>query len=837
MAFRQVENRRRTVGADLIETSKNDRCWHPRILSLSRVFFEVLWKRGDPWSLESSPFEQERYARQLVLLHDRRYSRALDFGCGSRQITRMFFRIADRVTALDISQTAIDRARGSGIDPGAAAFVMDTEEKAIITRRKTLRAHCCNIALALVFPLYAFSASAQDNRPPAGHARSLSVPNTDKAPVIDGKLDEEAWTKAEVASDFWISEQERWPAEKTEVLVLADKDHLYFGFRAYDSRPDGIEARQTRRDAGLGLDDQVVVELDPFHNHRQVSSYSLNAIGTQDDAIAGGRARNIQWKGDWTGAAARTEYGWSAEIAIPFEILNYDPGNTAFGVNFLRYHHRMDQWSRWADPTPQGKPEEMGHLAGLNPPSVGKYKEWTIMPYGLIGRKIPDKEGEIHDFLGTGGIDIRYEPRQNMTGVLSFNPDFSQLESQITNINFNYNEKFRADPRPFFQEGSAYFGSNNKFLYTNRIPDFDYGGKVFAQLGRYQLGGLVSEAPNSRWDMAFRLNRELGATNNASIMMVLTDREDLRNQLVAGQFGGRQPFGLNYGLDVAFTSTEKQKGNGEYVRGSIGWKWDYAWIGTDLDRYSVNFFPANGLLNRDLFGTRGISNYAGYWRDLGSGPFRVISGDIGWIGRETTGGLRQNETWYGDASIELRQQVKFGLFYSNGYYRPVGGEIGEWSDHMNHDRYWTASLDFNTRSSVFSYGASYSWGTLGGGAYGYLIPYFWIRPVKEAFLKATYERLHSFGTFDQTVVSGGWDITPKDGIVFRYILANHADFSRVGYSRQVRKGLNIFIVYDKEASQYAQFSVKLVMAIPFSFSGLTSSNTSGAPQPKNRMQN
>src|SRR4030065_2944637 len=110
------------------------------------------------------------------------------------------------------------------------------------------------------------------------------------------------------------------------------------------------------------------------------------------------------------------------------------------------------------------------------------------MPYRLMGRHIPDKEGEIHDCLATGGADIRFEPRQNWTGVLSVNPDFSQLESQITDIDFDYNEKFRADPRPFFQEGSAYFGSDSKFLYPNRVPDLFHGGKGFAQTGRYQLG-------------------------------------------------------------------------------------------------------------------------------------------------------------------------------------------------------------------------------------------------------------------------------------------------------------------------------------------------------------
>jgi SAM-dependent methyltransferase len=90
----------------------------------ARDFFEDLWKRGDPWSLESSPFEQAKYAHQLGLLHDRRYSRALEIGCGSGQFTRILSRVVDGVTALDISQTAIDRARGLGIESEKAAFVV-----------------------------------------------------------------------------------------------------------------------------------------------------------------------------------------------------------------------------------------------------------------------------------------------------------------------------------------------------------------------------------------------------------------------------------------------------------------------------------------------------------------------------------------------------------------------------------------------------------------------------------------------------------------------------------------------------------------------------------------
>ena len=692
------------------------------------------------------------------------------------------------------------------------------------------------LLLSTVVTLTCFCPSvaiAQDNRPPPGHTRSLTPTIADKPPIIDGRLDENVWKRAALADQFWISEQQRWPSEKTEVLVLADKNNHYFGFRVYDSQPDKILAKQTRRDFSLMYDDWVTVELDPFHNFREISSYSVNAIGTQKDEIAGGRAQNIQWKGDWKAAVARTAYGWSAEMAIPFEILNYHKDSTSFGVNFVRYHNRTDELSRWADVTVQNKPEEMGHLVGLEIGHMKRIEDWTFMPYALFGHDTPNKKGEIKSFLATGGMDIRYQPRQNLTGMLSINPDFSQLETQVTDINFTYTEKFLFDPRPFFQEGGAYFGGGTQFFYSNRIPDFNYGGKFFGQLGQNRVGFLATEAPDSRWDTVLRLGREIDPRNTASAMMVTTNRQDFNNQLFLGQFSGRQPFGLNYGLDLAMTTTQGQSGDGSHVKGALGWRSDFVFLDTTVDNYTENFFPANGLLSSDLPGTRGVGTFASYYRDFGTAaPLRKVKGEVGWEGRQTTDGLTQKNGGYAGGDIELQQKVDLKLYYSDGFYRPVGSNKGEWADHMNHDRYWTASLSFNKRSSVYSYGASYSWGTLGGGVYRYLAPYFWIRPIKEAFLQVSTERLHSFGTFDQTVVSGGWDITPKDGVVFRYISANHADFFRAGYSRQVRKGLNIFTVYDKEAFQHAQFSVKLVLAIPFSFT----SPPEPEPQPKNKME-
>lgn len=76
-----------------------------------RDHFEALWRQGDPWQLETSELDQNRYLRQAALLGDRRYRRALDAGCGSGDFTRRLAEMADEVLAFDIAPSAVERAK------------------------------------------------------------------------------------------------------------------------------------------------------------------------------------------------------------------------------------------------------------------------------------------------------------------------------------------------------------------------------------------------------------------------------------------------------------------------------------------------------------------------------------------------------------------------------------------------------------------------------------------------------------------------------------------------------------------------------------------------------
>jgi ubiquinone/menaquinone biosynthesis C-methylase UbiE len=77
----------------------------------AQSFFEELWKRGDPWDLETSEFEQAKYDQELAMLNARRYERALEIGCGTGSFTRRLASICDKILALDVSPSAILRAR------------------------------------------------------------------------------------------------------------------------------------------------------------------------------------------------------------------------------------------------------------------------------------------------------------------------------------------------------------------------------------------------------------------------------------------------------------------------------------------------------------------------------------------------------------------------------------------------------------------------------------------------------------------------------------------------------------------------------------------------------
>jgi 2-polyprenyl-3-methyl-5-hydroxy-6-metoxy-1,4-benzoquinol methylase len=84
-----------------------------------RLHYESVWQAGDAWSFETSEYERLRYEHQLRVLGTQPIAEALEIGCGSGVFTQLLARVANRVTAIDIAEAAIERAKTRVVSPGS----------------------------------------------------------------------------------------------------------------------------------------------------------------------------------------------------------------------------------------------------------------------------------------------------------------------------------------------------------------------------------------------------------------------------------------------------------------------------------------------------------------------------------------------------------------------------------------------------------------------------------------------------------------------------------------------------------------------------------------------
>ena len=80
--------------------------------SLPPAYFEDMFAASaDPWGFETSPYEQAKYARTLAALGGRHYRGAFEIGCANGVLTQQLAAHCDALLAVDVSETALARAR------------------------------------------------------------------------------------------------------------------------------------------------------------------------------------------------------------------------------------------------------------------------------------------------------------------------------------------------------------------------------------------------------------------------------------------------------------------------------------------------------------------------------------------------------------------------------------------------------------------------------------------------------------------------------------------------------------------------------------------------------
>ena len=334
-------------------------------------------------------------------------------------------------------------------------------------------------------------------------AEKLTVP-----PTIDGILNDDAWKEGTWIDEFTQYEPYNGAAvsQRTEFKILFDEDNLYAAFKAFDTSPDSIVSRLTRRDNPDG--DLVGIIFDSFHDLRTGFLFGITSSGVKYDQMFtnDGQNEDSSWDPNWWVKTTINEEGWVAEMKIPFSQVRFEKNSgDIWGLEVARVLYRKNETSFWQH-LPKDAPglvHLFGELSGLE--QIKPRKIFDVTPYA-VGKLETFKADPGNPFMESGkkygfnaGIDAKIGVTNNMTMDLTINPDFGQVEADPSEVNLSAYETYFSEKRPFFIEG------NNITNFNIGIGDGNVGNdNLFysRRIGRRPQGypdisdGMYADVPN-----------------------------------------------------------------------------------------------------------------------------------------------------------------------------------------------------------------------------------------------------------------------------------------------------------------------------------------------------
>ena len=462
---------------------------------------------------------------------------------------------------------------------------------------------------------------------------------------LDGRLDDTFWSDITGISDFLVQEPVEGgePTEKTTIKIAYDENYLYIGAIFYDSEPDGIKAFKMRKDAPLNTDDRFMWILDTYLDGRNAYFFEINPRGLMGDGlltIGQGRSLNKDWDGIWRPWTYIGDFGWSAEIRIPFHTLNFDPKTSTWGINFQRTIRRKNEEILWSGhKRNQGiyRPQDAGRLTGLNNISQGLGLE--LVGYGKAeALKVQNEsEGDYNNSQSLdGGLDVNYNITPGLKASLTVNTDFAETEVDDRQINLTRFPIRFPEKRDFFLEGANIFRfapSSGVYPYFSRkiglrsgnpIPIL-YGGRVIGKIGKVEVAAQqvkTRETDNFSSEEFSVIRLKQNFLKESSIGVLYTRRHTNKGKQFVPPLQDRNTLGIDLTLNTstflknqnlqfqAFAVIHNPELPGEinnniWDRSARGLRFNFPndpWSGSlSYREFGVSYDPAVGFSRRNSF--------------------------------------------------------------------------------------------------------------------------------------------------------------------------------------------------------------------------------------------
>ncbi len=434
---------------------------------------------------------------------------------------------------------------------------------------KRFQSYSAILFLIIVFPVLAENTNSPETIPDHRQAfepnpkMELKLWPLQETIQIDGNIDD-AWNEAIEFDNFaeYQPSENRAPGAATHGYVAYDQNSLYIAFVCDDPNMSQLRATVADRDH-IYNDDWVCVSIDPYRDNQKAYQFFANARGIQGDRLWQINTLDEDNSYDlvWDCAARIEDDCWTVEMRIPFENLRFpDQDNQSWSVHFTRNYPRDNPYRFSWMPISQNNNSFMGQAGSLSfhlPKRDSAKRTFEVLPYTIATQQ----RNRIEDMASTNfnrwhgdnpearaGIGIKYGLSSNLIADVTYNPDFSQIESDAGQITVNNPfALFYDERRPFFQEGSDIYRLDQaspgiavdqfvNLFYSRSINNPLIAAKLSGKIGKVAVGYTSAIDQNTPFIVPFEGQSAVLATDKRSLSNVIRAKYDLGTESTLGVF-------------------------------------------------------------------------------------------------------------------------------------------------------------------------------------------------------------------------------------------------------------------------------------------------------------
>ena len=594
--------------------------------------------------------------------------------------------------------------------------------------------------------------------------RSLLVKKVEEKIILDGKLSEDIWLKANSAENFW----QLFPTDslksinKTSVKILFNDTHLLIGIEALAIDKNFIVS-SLKRDFSALTNDNVTILFDTFRDGQNAFLFGVSAFGVQREGLISERGSDINgfsltWDIKWQSESVREKDKFTIEMAIPFSSIKYPEGSQKWGFQTYRFDLQTNERSIWTKVPQNQFPINIGYYGELlfEEPLPSSNTPLYLIPYtnGLVSKDFSETTSQKKILFGG---DMKIPVGNGLNLDITLNPDFSNVEvdniiTNLTRFEISLPEKrqFFIDNRDLFES----FGSRRDAIpfFSRRIGIAKDSSGTSSRnniLGGIRLSGKL----NQNWRIGVLniqnqedISKGIASNNNS---MLAVQRKVFGQSQIGLFMVNRQTFkdysfikeedrynrvvGIDYNLNSAnnkwigkfYTHKSFQpndtKGNlssqANLIYNTRVWRFSSDWVYVDDDFTSdLGFIPRTGIFKS---GTSVSRNFYPNSKKINSHSFSLLN--LMWF-QKNLDYKKTDHFFLFEYELEFKKQSQLGIefkkqfVYLSSPFDPSRSENGEPLPGQTGYDFGNWSISYQSPlANAFNFTSTFSHGTFFNG--------------------------------------------------------------------------------------------------------------------------